>query len=166
MIPLTSSTWHLSLLRPPKFGKKCHVSSNKICSFVKLNFHPLIIIPNHSDQKFSKTNSGKFRNGMSVKIFKRLPAGTYHIIPSTFEPGQCGKFFLTVGSTNRIKIARKSWWCRFSLDLCDVSKGFSRSRSHVQIRIEKNLMLLLLILILIFGYSLYFWSANSHWLLC
>ncbi|KAL5247610.1 hypothetical protein ACHWQZ_G019477 [Mnemiopsis leidyi] len=87
-----------------------HDCSETEC-FVKLEapkaFHSGFTISPTSDQKFSKTNSGKYRNGMSVKIFKRLPAGTYNIIPSTFEPGQCGKFFLTVGSTNRIKITRK-----------------------------------------------------------
>ena len=60
-----------------------------------------------SDQKFSRTNSGKYRHGMSVMVFKRMPAGIYQIQPSTFQPGQLGKFILTVGSTNRIRISKK-----------------------------------------------------------
>ena len=87
-----------------------HDSSQTEC-FVKLEapkvYYSGFSVYPKSDQKFSKTNSGKFRNGMSVMVFKKMPAGVYHIIPSTFEPGQTGKFFLTVGSTNRIKIKKQ-----------------------------------------------------------
>ena len=38
-----------------------------------------------------------------------VPAGVYHIVPSTFEPSQLGKFFLTVGATNRIRISKQGW---------------------------------------------------------
>lgn len=61
--------------------------------------------PNVTAPFVSKT-SGSYRSGYCVLDMDDMPAGTYHIIPSTFLPGQESPFILSVKSTTNITIAR------------------------------------------------------------
>jgi len=58
----------------------------------------IFCVETNADKPFDKKSSGAFRSGYSVMEL-RLPAGVYNILPCTFLPNQCGKFFLDIGSS-------------------------------------------------------------------
>ncbi|KAI9565626.1 hypothetical protein GHT06_009418 [Daphnia sinensis] len=55
---------------------------------------------------FTKKSSGAFRSGFVILELENVPAGLYHIVPSTFYPGQEGPFFLTIQSPYPIKLKK------------------------------------------------------------
>lgn len=61
--------------------------------------------PNITAPFISKT-TGSFRSGYCVIDIEQLPAGVYHIVPSTFLPGQEAPFILTVRSSTNAHIER------------------------------------------------------------
>lgn len=65
-----------------------------------------LVNPAAASATFKRADSGAFRSGFTYLKLKALPAGTYQIVPSTYQPGQAGPFFLTVNSTHPIKLSR------------------------------------------------------------
>lgn len=61
--------------------------------------------PNITAPFISKT-TGNFRSGYCVLDLDQLPAGIYHIIPSTFLPGQESPFILSIRSSTKAGIER------------------------------------------------------------
>jgi calpain-7 len=55
---------------------------------------------------FKSLSSGSFRPGFTVLEVNPIPAGVYNIIPSTFNAGQIGPFFLTVHANCNISLSR------------------------------------------------------------
>ncbi|RWS05561.1 Calpain-7-like protein [Dinothrombium tinctorium] len=55
---------------------------------------------------FDRVSSGPYRSGFTILKLMRVPAGIYNLIPSTFNAGEKGPFFLTVSSTCPIKLKR------------------------------------------------------------
>ncbi|KAI1285104.1 Calpain-7 [Halotydeus destructor] len=55
---------------------------------------------------FSSVTSGAFRSGFTILKLSKVPAGSYHITPATFYPGQKGPFFLTVKSSCPFKLTK------------------------------------------------------------
>lgn len=53
---------------------------------------------------FRSKVSGSYRSGYCVLDIGDIPAGIYHIIPSTFEPAQEGPFILSVKATTNISV--------------------------------------------------------------
>lgn len=53
---------------------------------------------------FRSKVTGSFRSGYCVLDLADLPAGIYHVIPATFEPGQEGPFILSIKATSNIAI--------------------------------------------------------------
>ncbi|XP_026826623.1 calpain-7 isoform X2 [Ooceraea biroi] len=53
---------------------------------------------------FKTKNSGPFRSGFVYLELENVPAGTYHIIPSTYTPNQEGPFFLICKSSFNLQI--------------------------------------------------------------
>ena len=51
-------------------------------------------------------SSGAFRRGFTFAETAELAAGVYTLVPSTFEPGQCGAFVLTVCTSAPLRAAR------------------------------------------------------------
>ena len=51
-------------------------------------------------------SSGAFRRGFTFAEAAELAAGVYTLVPSTFEPGQCGAFVLTVCTSAPLRAAR------------------------------------------------------------
>lgn len=47
-----------------------------------------------------------FRSGFVNLELEDVPAGSYHIIPATFLPGQEGPFFLTIKASCDFEILR------------------------------------------------------------
>lgn len=48
--------------------------------------------------------TGSYRSGYCVLDLNDIPCGTYHIIPSTYEPAQEGPFILTLKATTNISV--------------------------------------------------------------
>lgn len=55
---------------------------------------------------FKSKHSGLFRAGFVYLELEDVPAGTYHIVPSTFLPGQEGPFFLICKSSCKLMLQR------------------------------------------------------------
>lgn len=55
---------------------------------------------------FVSKTSGGYRSGYCVMDLDNLPAGRYHIIPSTFLPGQESPFILNIKATSKITVER------------------------------------------------------------
>lgn len=53
---------------------------------------------------FKTKSSGPFRSGFVYLELEDVPAGTYHIIPSTYVPGQEGPFFLICKSSCNLQL--------------------------------------------------------------
>lgn len=53
---------------------------------------------------FRSKVTGSYRSGYCVMDLSDVPAGIYHIIPSTFEPGQEGPFILSLKATTTISM--------------------------------------------------------------
>ena len=51
-------------------------------------------------------DSGEYKNGYALAETKDVPAGTYTIVSSTFEPGQAGAFKLSVSATSQVILKR------------------------------------------------------------
>ncbi|GBN12887.1 Calpain-7 [Araneus ventricosus] len=73
-----------------------------------VGFEVITVTVNNSSSPgyFSKKSSGSFRPGHSILEILNVPAGIYNIMPSTFNPGQKGPFFLTIQATCPIKVSR------------------------------------------------------------
>ncbi|GAB6032708.1 calpain 7, variant 2 [Chamberlinius hualienensis] len=56
--------------------------------------------------QFVRKSSGPFRSGFVILDMENIPNGIYNVIPSTFNPGQEGPFFLTVKASCPFKINR------------------------------------------------------------
>ncbi|KYQ58641.1 Calpain-7 [Trachymyrmex zeteki] len=54
--------------------------------------------------EFKTKSSGPFRSGFVYLELEDVPAGTYHIIPSTYVPGQEGPFFLICKSSCNLQL--------------------------------------------------------------
>ncbi|KAK2578643.1 hypothetical protein KPH14_012135 [Odynerus spinipes] len=65
-----------------------------------------VTVNNPNAEVFKSKNSGAFRSGFVYVELERVPAGTYHIIPSTYLPGQEGPFFLTCKSSCNLQLRR------------------------------------------------------------
>lgn len=50
--------------------------------------------------------TGSYRSGYCVLDLEKLPAGTYHIIPSTYLPGQESPFILNIRASTGIIVER------------------------------------------------------------
>ncbi|XP_062509577.1 calpain-7-like [Corticium candelabrum] len=50
--------------------------------------------------------SGVYRKGYTVKEWKQVPPCIFNIVPSTFEPGLLGPFFIDVASSHPFRIAK------------------------------------------------------------
>ncbi|CAG0887662.1 unnamed protein product [Cyprideis torosa] len=55
---------------------------------------------------FPRRNSGAFRSGYVYLEVENLPPGTYHVVVSTYLPGQEGPYILTCHSASPVKLAR------------------------------------------------------------
>lgn len=55
---------------------------------------------------FEKVSSGNYRSGYCALEILNIPTGTYIIVPSTFEPGQTGPFFLSIKSHEEVKLEK------------------------------------------------------------
>lgn len=53
---------------------------------------------------FVSKSTGSYRSGYCVLDLNEMPAGTYHLIPSTFLPGQESPFILNVKATTNISV--------------------------------------------------------------
>ena len=47
-----------------------------------------------------------YRKGYTVKEWKQVPPCIFNIVPSTFEPGLLGPFFIDVASSHPFRIAK------------------------------------------------------------
>lgn len=72
----------------------------------QIGFDILTVVLNDSDAPtaFKVKNSGPFRSGFVYLELEDAPAGTYHIIPSTYIPGQEGHFFLICKSFCKLQL--------------------------------------------------------------
>lgn len=50
--------------------------------------------------------TGSYRSGYCVLDLERLPAGTYHVIPSTYLPDQESPFILSIKASTGIAVER------------------------------------------------------------
>ncbi|XP_047358341.1 calpain-7-like isoform X2 [Vespa velutina] len=66
----------------------------------------MVTINNPNAEVFKSKNSGSFRPGFVYLELERVPAGMYHIIPSTYLPGQEGPFFLICKSSCNLFLRR------------------------------------------------------------
>ncbi|KAF7392820.1 hypothetical protein HZH66_008653 [Vespula vulgaris] len=66
----------------------------------------MVTVNNPNAEVFKSKNSGSFRPGFVYLELERVPAGIYHIIPSTYLPGQEGPFFLTCKSSCNLFLRR------------------------------------------------------------
>lgn len=73
---------------------------------IGLEISTVTVVNQNSPNYFKRNDSGSFRSGFTYLQLKSLPAGTYQIVPSTFNPGQIGPFFITVKSSHPIKLSR------------------------------------------------------------
>lgn len=55
---------------------------------------------------FISKQTGNYRSGYCVLDLEQLPAGIYHIVPSTFLPGQESPFILTIRTSTNATIER------------------------------------------------------------
>lgn len=74
----------------------------------QMGFDLVMISVNNQNSKnqFTRKSSGCYRSGFVILPLNDVPAGVYHIIPSTFLPGQEGPFFLKVQASCPIKLGR------------------------------------------------------------
>ncbi|OAD59639.1 Calpain-7 [Eufriesea mexicana] len=72
----------------------------------QIGFDILSVVLNDSDASnaFKMKSSGPFRLGFVYLELEEVPAGTYHIIPSTYYPGQEGHFFLICKSFCKLQL--------------------------------------------------------------
>ncbi|CAK9829118.1 Capn7 [Anthophora retusa] len=72
----------------------------------QIGFNVLSVVLNNPDapNAFKMKSSGPFRAGFVYLELEDVPAGTYHIIPSTYIPGQEGHFFLTCKSYCKLQL--------------------------------------------------------------
>lgn len=67
-----------------------------------------LVVVSMSDQMvtapFVSKTTGSYRSGYCVLDLYDIPAGCYHVVPSTFLPGQESPFILTVKATTNISI--------------------------------------------------------------
>ncbi|XP_065834717.1 calpain-7-like [Oscarella lobularis] len=70
-----------------------------------VGFQVIPILSTPTDPSIGKTSSGAYRYGYTVLEKGNVPPCIFNIIPSTFEPGQIGPFFLDIDSTQRFKLA-------------------------------------------------------------
>ncbi|KAG6797685.1 calpain-7 [Apis mellifera caucasica] len=72
----------------------------------QIGFDILTVVLNDSDvtTAFKMKSSGPFRSGFVYLELEEVPAGTYHIIPSTYVPGQEGHFFLICKSFCKLQL--------------------------------------------------------------
>lgn len=64
-----------------------------------------LVDPNVTAPFVSKV-SGSYRSGYCVLDLEKLPAGTYHIIPSTYLPAQESPFILSIKASTGITVER------------------------------------------------------------
>lgn len=53
---------------------------------------------------FVSRTTGSYRSGYCVLDLNDMPAGTYHLMPSTYLPGQESPFILNIKATTNISI--------------------------------------------------------------
>ncbi|KAK9306776.1 hypothetical protein QLX08_002670 [Tetragonisca angustula] len=72
----------------------------------QIGFDILTVVLNDSEAPtaFKMKSSGPFRSGFVYLELEDVPAGTYHIIPSTYIPGQEGHFFLICKSYCKLQL--------------------------------------------------------------
>ncbi|XP_011496802.1 PREDICTED: calpain-7-like [Ceratosolen solmsi marchali] len=90
----SNNNWLLVILKGPKQ--------------YEIGFEILTVVLNDPEATtaFKSKNSGPFRSGFVYLEMDDVPAGTYHVIPSTFLPGQEGPFFLTFKSSCNMQLSR------------------------------------------------------------
>ncbi|XP_031826247.1 calpain-7 [Nomia melanderi] len=74
----------------------------------QIGFYVTSVVLNDSDAPgaFKVKNSGPFRSGFIYLELDSVPAGTYNIVPSTYNPGQEGPFFLICKSSCKLQLQR------------------------------------------------------------
>ncbi|XP_076649374.1 calpain-7 isoform X2 [Halictus rubicundus] len=74
----------------------------------QIGFDIVSVVLNDPDAPgaFKMKTSGPFRSGFIYLELDNVPAGTYNIIPSTYNPGQEGPFFLTCKSSCKLQLQR------------------------------------------------------------
>lgn len=72
----------------------------------QIGFDVISVVLNDPDapNAFKAKSSGPFRSGFVYLELEDVPAGTYHIIPSTYIPGQEGHFFLICKSFCKLQL--------------------------------------------------------------
>ncbi|CAL7935433.1 unnamed protein product [Xylocopa violacea] len=72
----------------------------------QIGFDILSVVLNdpNAPNAFKMKSSGPFRSGFVYLEIENVPAGTYHIIPSTYIPGQEGYFFLICKSFCKLQL--------------------------------------------------------------
>ena len=73
---------------------------------VGFNIKSVSIKDTNSPNYFAQASSGAYRSGYTILKLSKVPAGIYHVIPTTFLPNQRGPFFLTLRSTCPFKLAK------------------------------------------------------------
>ncbi|CAD5221634.1 unnamed protein product [Bursaphelenchus xylophilus] len=66
----------------------------------------VVQISSRRNKPFNRCTSGDFRSGCTVLELNSVPAGTYSIMPMTFNPGQEGPFLLKIQSDTGFKFKR------------------------------------------------------------
>ncbi|XP_073970790.1 calpain-7-like isoform X1 [Rhodnius prolixus] len=55
---------------------------------------------------FKKRDTGSFRSSFAVLELDNVPAGTYEIVPSTFEPNTEARYFLTIKASSTMQVTK------------------------------------------------------------
>ncbi|XP_029035260.1 calpain-7-like [Osmia bicornis bicornis] len=74
----------------------------------QIGFDIVSVVLNDPDapSAFKMKSSGPFRSGFVYLELEDVPAGTYHVTPSTYIPGQEGPFFLICKSSCKLQLQR------------------------------------------------------------
>jgi calpain-7 len=70
-----------------------------------VGFQVLPIKSTPNEPSIEKGSSGAYRKGYTVMEWKQVPPCVFNIIPSTFEPGLLGPFFIDIASSHPFRTA-------------------------------------------------------------
>ncbi|XP_014469420.1 PREDICTED: calpain-7-like [Dinoponera quadriceps] len=71
---------------------------------IGFDINTVVLNDTNAATAFKTKSSGPFRSGFVYLELEDIPAGTYHIIPSTYMPGQEGPFFLICKSSCNLQL--------------------------------------------------------------
>ncbi|XP_067205800.1 calpain-7-like isoform X2 [Linepithema humile] len=71
---------------------------------IGFDINTVVLNDTNAPTAFKTKSSGPFRSGFVYLELEDVPAGTYHIVPSTYTPGQEGPFFLICKSSCNLQL--------------------------------------------------------------